>query len=186
MGTEPDTEKKKRKGTDVNIIISSLKNSIISTSYSNEKNKEYLCIWFTGARVLTLNQIFAILEKRPYEIFKYKKVWQECINNAIMTIPSNKRPYFYKNTRLTLFRRGVKLVDMDSFQTVFKYCIDGLRYGGILAEDNPNIISEIIPIQQKGATSVGIMLENIKEKEDLEQEDIFKKWFRSEEPTNIK
>ena len=88
-GEEQDNEKKKRKGTDVNVIINSLKNSIISTSYSNEKDKEYLCIWFTGARVLTLNQIFAILEKRPYEIFKYKKVWQECINNAIMTIPSN-------------------------------------------------------------------------------------------------
>ena len=185
-GEEQDNEKKKRKGTDVNVIINSLKNSIISTSYSNKKDKEYLCIWFTGARVLTLNQIFAILEKRPYEIFKYKKVWQECINNAIMTIPSNNRPYFYKNTRLTLFRRGVKLADMDSFQTVFKYCIDGLRYGGILAEDNPNIISEIIPIQQKGSTSVGIMLENIKEKENTEQEDIFKKWFQSDEPTNIK
>lgn len=185
-GVESNNEKKKKQGTDVNIITSSLKNSIISTSYSNEKNKEYLCIWFTGARVLTLNQIFAILEKRPYEIFKYKKVWQECINNAVMTIPSNKRPYFCQNTRLTLFRRGVKLVDMDSFQTVFKYCIDGLRYGGILAEDNPNIISEIIPIQQKGATSVGIMLENIKEKENMEQEDIFKKWFKVEEPIHKK
>lgn len=180
------TEKKKKKGTDVNVIINSLKNSIINTSYSTEKDKEYLCIWFTGARVLTLNQIFAILEKRPYEIFKYKKVWQECINNAIMSIPAHKRPYFYKNTRMTLFRRGTRLVDMDSFQTVFKYCIDALRYSGILSEDNPNIISEIIPIQQKGYTSVGIMLESIKEKENIEQEDIYKKWFKSEEPIEDK
>lgn len=172
---------KKKKGTDVNIIISSLKNSSITTLTSNEKGSEKICIWFSGARVLTLNQIFAILEKRPYEVFKYKKVWQECINNAIMTIPLDQRPYFNKTTRLTLFRRGTRLIDMDGFPTAFKYCIDALRYSGILSEDNPNIISEIIPIQQKGATSIGIMLESIDYEDEKEQENIYFNWFKKNE-----
>ena len=33
------TEKKKKKGTDVNVIIKSLKNIIINTSYSTENDK---------------------------------------------------------------------------------------------------------------------------------------------------
>lgn len=179
-------EPKKRKGTDVNQIISTLKDSIITTSTSNKKDEEKICIWFTGARVLTLNQIFAILENRKYEIFKYKKVWQECINTAILTIPAHERPYFNKATRLTLFRRGTRLVDLDSFQTVFKYCIDGLRYAGILSEDNPEIIVETIPIQQKGPTSVGIMLETIPDWKKKNDVNIYKEWFNKDEPLKEK
>lgn len=144
-----------------------------------------LVLWFPSARVLTLNELFTTLQNRKYEIFQYKDLWKKVINNVVLSMGKNK-PYFDGPTRIYLFRRGKRLIDLDSFQTIFKYIIDGLRYSGIIAEDNPNIVVEIIPIQEKGEPCIGIKLERLYHWENKQEKNIYQEWFNHEEPEIIK
>lgn len=167
----------KRKGVDVSKTISTISTSLIQVNSCNIKGKESFAVWYPGVRILSLNEIFAILERRKYEAFKYKKAWQEAIQKAVMLTPVSQRPYFDGPTKLTLYRRGARLIDLDSFQTMFKYPIDALRYSGILAEDNPNIIVETKSVQEKGEKAVALKLERLYDWQDKEVEDIHLKWF---------
>lgn len=164
-------------------IVQSLRTSTIVIDGSNEKGKEFLAIWFDGARVLSLNNILNSLEKREYEIFNYKKEWQKLINKALLLLPHEKRTFFDSPCKVTLFRQGVRLFDLDGFQSAFKYAIDALRYSQVLAEDNPNIMFDTIPIQKKGKTYItGLKIEKIQEEVELCEADIYSEWFSSEIP----
>lgn len=187
LGLKDDIETKnnKRKGVDVSKTISTISSSLIQVDSCNESGKENFSVWYPGVRILSLNEIFAILEKRKYEAFKYKKAWQEAIQKAVMLTPVSRRPYFNGPTRLTLYRRGARLIDLDSFQTMFKYPIDALRYSGILAEDNPNIIVETKSIQEKGEKAVGLKLERLYDWQENEIGDIHLKWFGIPEKNKI-
>lgn len=161
------------------IIMESLNSCQISTNLEQHSDKLFYSCWFSGARVLTLNELFSTLQSRKYEIFIYKKKWKLLIKEAVQI---NKNiPIFNGPTRIYLYRRGKRLIDLDSFQTIFKYAIDGLRQEGILPEDNPNIVVEIIPIQEKGEPAVGIRLERLYDWEDKKDLNIFKEWFNKEE-----
>lgn len=181
MKDEVEEKNNKRKGVDVSKSISTISSSLIQVHSSNIKGEESFAVWYPGVRILSLNEIFAILERRKYEAFRYKKAWQEAIQKAVMLTPVSKRPYFDGPTRITLYRRGARLIDLDSFQTMFKYPIDALRYSGILAEDNPNIIVETKSVQEKGEKAVALKLERLYDWQDTEKEDIHLKWFGKSE-----
>ena len=161
------------------VIMESLNSCKISTHLEQDTNNLFYSCWFSGARVLTLNELFSTLQSRKYEVFIYKKKWKLLIKEAVQM--NNKVPLFNGPTRIYLYRRGKRLIDLDSFQTIFKYAIDGLRHEGVLPEDNPNIVVEIIPIQEKGEPAVGIRLERLYEWEDKKYLNIFKEWFNKEE-----
>lgn len=146
----------------------------------NTESELTVSLWFPNARVLTLNELFTTLQNRNYEVFKYKDQWKKIISDTALSMGSHK-PFFDGPTRIYLFRRGKRLIDLDSFQTIFKYIIDGLRYSGIISEDNPNIVVEIIPIQEKGEPCVGIKLERLYDWKESTQKDIFKEWFNISE-----
>lgn len=181
MKDDVEDKNNKRKGVDVSKSISTISSSLIQVHSSNIKGEESFAVWYPGVRILSLNEIFAILERRKYEAFRYKKAWQEAIQKAVMLTPISKRPYFDGPTRITLYRRGARLIDLDSFQTMFKYPIDALRYSGILAEDNPNIIVETKSVQEKGEKAVALKLERLYDWQDIEKEDIHLKWFGKSE-----
>lgn len=175
--------KKKRKGTNVDAIMKSLNNPIIECKYEKSENKMILYIWFTGARVLTLNELFSILQSVKFKTFSYKKRWKELISLALLQLPVKDRPYFDGPTQITLYRRGKKLIDLDSFPVAFKYAIDGLRQAKIISEDNPEIMVSTIPIQQKGkTTSIGLKIERLYDWENNNTIDIHKEWFGYSEP----
>lgn len=179
---------KKRKGTNVDAIMETLKNPVIECKCEKSENKMILYIWFTGARVLTLNELFSILQVTKYKTYPYKARWKELIELALLQLPLKDRPYFDGPTQITLYRRGKKLIDLDSFQVAFKYAIDGLRKSNIIAEDNPEIMVSTIPIQQKGnGTSIGLKIERLYDwKEDYRERNIHKEWFGYEEPEQPK
>lgn len=167
----------KSKGINVKNITDALSTTLFESKVSYNENGPVLSLWFTGARVLTVNELFAIMQYRKYDTFKYKKMWKQLIFNAISLIPENERPFYDGATKVTLFRRGTKLIDLDSFQTVFKYALDGLTICRIIADDNPEIIVETKPIQQKGEHAIGIRLEKIKDWESNKDRDIYNEWF---------
>lgn len=162
-----------------NKIIDSLKYCDIKIDGSNEPGKEFICIWFEGARIMTLNEMLRTIQTHKYDLFKYKKEWQRLMSKAIMLLPKEKRPFFDTECSFTLFRQGVKLIDLDGFQAAFKYAIDALCYENILSEDNPNIMHETKSIQTKGKTYIcGLRIEKIKKSEDKSSEEVFNSWFK--------
>lgn len=150
----------------------------IKTSEINKLNKEapYECnisddhfsILFKGARLITINQIFSMLEieKRRYELFSYKKTWHNLITKILyeQKIQNKQLPFFDCPVEITVFRQAPKLVDRDAVSIMFKYIIDAFKRNskdnpyGIIAEDNPQIVTNIIPQSEKGKFYVGIRI----------------------------
>jgi hypothetical protein len=175
-----DNEKKVSSSTE-NIrvkIISSLQNCDITIDGSNEPGKEFISIWFNGARIMTLNEMLRTIQVQKYELFRYKKEWQKLMSRAILMLPKEKRPFFENECSFTLFRQGKRLIDLDGFQAAFKYAIDALCYENILSEDNPNIMHETKSIQSKGNSYIcGLRIEKIEKTKEKTSEEIFKDWF---------
>lgn len=164
--------KKSSGGIKVSDINKLNKEAIISYSSS----EEHFSILFIGAKLLSVNQIFAILQYRKYEIFNYKKLWHELIKKALeeasLELKSQKKdlPFFDDSVEITLFRQATRLVDEDAMSTMFKFIIDGLKRDGeknplgILAEDNPKIVHRIVCYSEKGDPAIGIKVKRIVEK----------------------
>ncbi len=179
-----DKKAKKTQGiktSDVNKI-----NKQSTVHFSSSDN--HVSILFEGAKLLSVNQIFAILQYRKYEIFTYKKIWHELIKKvldeqSILLRSENKKlPFFNEAVEITLFRQASRLVDEDAMSTMFKYIIDGLKrddvdnQNGILAEDNPKIVHRIVCYSEKGEPFVGIKVKKISEKKSaFSPNDILKK-----------
>jgi len=148
---------KKRKGVEVGPILASLKAPLV---YAVATPQPTLSLWFDGARLLTVNELFSILQYRKHQTYAYKKAWRQLIHRALEGM-EGPRPFFDGPTRIWLYRRGKGLVDLDSLPPMFKYAIDALRREGIIADDNPQIIVEPKLLQEKGLPAVGMRLERL-------------------------
>lgn len=146
-------------------------------------NQDYVSILFVGARLLSINQIFSILERRAYEIFKYKKMWQFLVQKAIEG--KEDLPWFEQDCELVLLRQAPRLVDNDALSTMFKYIIDALKVDKeknkkyfILKEDNPIVVNNIKLIQIKSKEYVvGIRVQRNKLKNNDSAEDFLEKEY---------
>lgn len=174
------TEKKQENS--VSKAIKSLKHCDIKIDSGIEDGQNYICFWFEGARLLTLNEMLSSIQSSSkYELFKYKKEWQCLIERSLLLLGKKNKHFFDTECSFTLFRQGVKLIDLDGFQAAFKYAIDALCYKKILSEDNPNIMHETISVQSKGKIYIcGIKIKTLnKPKENhYGATDIYNEWFK--------
>lgn len=167
----------KRKGVKETPILASLRDCSIEV----EASPTHMTIAFKGARLFTLNEIYAMLQYRSYIIFAYKKQWHALVLNALRLAGKNK-PSFDGPCKVTLFRQGSKKVDRDSLMVMFKYIIDALKHEpknkhvGLFSDDNPDIVYDDEKIQLLGEPIVGIRVEQIPVdsiKPDLTLADLF-------------
>ncbi len=156
-----------------------------SCNFSYTFSENHFSFVIFGARLLSVNQLFAILQYRKYEIFKYKKVWHEIVNKIIeqgrnealeKNIPF---PFFDEQVEITLFRQAPKLVDEDAMTTMYKFIIDGIKEDtkknnkGLITEDNPKIVHKISCYSEQGEYAIGFKVERIKDrKRDLSLKDL--------------
>jgi hypothetical protein len=156
---------KKKKNTGVNVyrLIQDNKKAPIQTTVS----EKHFSVTFDGARVLSINQIFAILQRRKEEIYAYKKYFHQAICDTLTLCANNlakenkSLPYFEDCVEITLFRQAPKLVDEDALTAMFKYMIDGLKRTkenphGILADDNPKIVHNYRCYNEIGEPQLGL------------------------------
>lgn len=175
---------KKRSSLNVTAIIKQNKESEVEISCG----EDYFIIGFSGAKLLSINQIFALLQggKRKYQLFSYKKAWHEIMKQKLedlyFELKSKKQelPYFSDAVELTLFLQAPRLVDEDAAVVMFKYIIDALKFDkeenphGILAEDNKKIIHNIVNYSLKGLPYVGLKIKRSTYKEiEYSKEDLF-------------
>lgn len=118
-----------------------------------------LVLWFEGARALTINQMISIFHNRPFQYFRYKKRWQAKVKDALVPWRVPDRPWrgFVHPVRIEIMRHASRLVDRDALPTMFKILIDALRAptNGIIRDDNPNEVVDLVPYQQKVAKASG-------------------------------
>lgn len=159
---EPAAEIKKRQGVKETPILASLHDCLASV----ECSPTHATLLFNGARLFTLNEIYALLQYRSYIVFSYKKQWHSLVRNALLAMGKSK-PHFDGPCKVTLFRQGKKSVDRDSLMVMFKYIIDALKdepkhgFFGIFPDDNPDIVYEDEKIQTLGPPMVGIRIDVI-------------------------
>jgi len=161
---------KKRQGVKVDPILNSLRSCKISASSS----ADHVALQFEGARLLTVNELFAILQFRKFQTFGYKKLWHQLVKKSVGLLV--EKPFFTENVKLILYRRGKKLVDLDSVPVMFKYAIDALRKEGLIEDDNPTVVVSVEIIQEKGEPSVGIRLERVK-RSQMDPGEAWTKWL---------
>ena len=179
-------KKKKSSGLKISDINKLNKSAICTTSVSDE----HISFLFNGAKLLSLNQIFAQLQLKfgQKQLFNYKKVWHDIIKSQLELLywdlksQNKKLPFFDTSVELTLFRQASRLVDEDAMSAMFKYIIDALKKDdtenpyGILAEDNPKIVHRIVCFSEKGEPFVGIKIKKVEEKKQhFSPEDILNK-----------
>lgn len=147
-----------------------------TATYEFTYSENHVSFLFKGARLLTINQIFAMLQmsKKKFEVFNYKKSWHKIITNILneKNLFHKDIPFFNDSVEVTLFRQAPRLVDEDALNTMFKYIIDGLKRNnidnpyGIIAEDNPKIVHRIVSQSEKGEHYVGIKIKRIENQVD--------------------
>lgn len=178
--------KRKRRGVEVSPLIAAQRTALPHVSLSGPGDPLVLALWFEGARVLTVNELFSVLQTRKHETFRYKKAARAMVSKALARLApaARKRAWFDGPTRLTLFRQGRRQIDLDSLATVFKYAIDTLRQEKIIDDDNPEVIVEIKLIQTRGAPSLGMRLERLAqwERPATTDDDVFRAWFGTAKP----
>jgi hypothetical protein len=156
------SEPAKRQGVKEAPILSSLR----ACDVEAECSPTHVTLLFRGARLFTLNEIYALLQYRRYVIFDYKKQWHVLVRQALSDLGEAK-PHFDKPCKITLFRQGSKAVDRDSLMVMFKYIIDALKdepkkgLDGIFPDDNPDIVYDDEKIQTRGEPLVGIRVDLI-------------------------
>lgn len=158
--------KGKRKSVNVHVaeVIQAVKESTVRASLSDR----HFTLVFDGARLLTLNEIYALLPFQPYLVYNYKTAWKNRIELALVEAKSihGTLPFFDKSCIFAGYRRSTRLVDQDGLSSCFKCILDDLRYqyvaGKILHDDNPKLIVSTPCFQiTKGQHQVGFRLEKL-------------------------
>lgn len=152
--------KKKRRGVNVRPIVTALRQSELKVA----AGEGFFSVRMEGARVLTVNEMFSILQYRKQEMFEYKNVCHRRIEEAVTLaklqggIPSLKGP-----VRLWLYRRGTKRVDRVDMTTIFKYLIDACVKQGIVVDDRDEVICDVRMQQENGEPALALRFEHMPE-----------------------
>lgn len=129
-------------------------------------------VWFAGARMLTINQMISLFtsqlnrapkvprgeKKKPaasqsgaFNYFKYKNRWQEQMKKAIDSLRATHglKGGFVHPVKIEVMRHATRPVDRDALSTMFKILTDAMRHNGIIQDDNPEVVVDVIPYQKK-------------------------------------
>lgn len=171
-----DKEKKnKKQSRNYDEIKNNLKNARYELRIEDNSDKKSFSLIIHESRILTLNEMLAILQREDWELFKYKKFVHELMRGIIK---NNQFPTFdgKKPLKVTYYRQSSRFIDNDSLPPSFKYFLDAFVESKIICDDNPNVIYDLKPIQVIGKDKmIGIRVEEIDV--DLEQPfDIYKEW----------
>lgn len=118
---------------------------------------EFLEFTLDGARLLSVNELYAL---HHFQRIAYRKAWHEAIQAAVLVVTGGPR-HWLKFDRFTVVvhRRARAGCDVDALNGHFKYAIDGLRYAGLIVDDDPAHMLSMSSTQEKGKPLVHIRVE---------------------------
>lgn len=173
-GLAPEKEVKpvkKRKSS----VMARMNQFNANSSYSYTVSENHVAILFNSAKLLSVNELFSILQSSKFNLYNYKTTCRGMIVKVLKEIHDQSKakgepyPFFDSNAEVILYRRGEKLVDNDAISTMFKYIIDAFKYNGdklsdkynpygILKDDNPLVIQNIESYSKEGVPAFGIQI----------------------------
>lgn len=179
---EKPKKKKKNKGLDFREVERTLNECVYHIKVENTEQEKSLSLILEDIRLVSLNEIFANLQTRPYEIFKYKKNCHALISKVLDSYQGEIPVFKDEKIEITYFRQASRFFDHDSLIPSFKYFLDSLVDNKVIMDDDPNIVSDIRPIQRiKGKDEkrlLGIKIKAIKQSEKNHKpiDDIYLEW----------
>ena len=113
-------------------------------------------IHWPGMTLLTLNEMLRVDHRN---LHAYRKACHDAVRNAILLTARRVHGLkFDGQVKITLYRRGTRLVDTDGLYASFKFLIDGFRLVNIIRDDDPLTIVSLEHKQEKGASAIGVTL----------------------------
>jgi hypothetical protein len=146
-GGKTDTpENRKRKAarkSRLERVIESIRTAALSGSY---ETGQFIELHFDGAMMLSPNELYAMHFSRR---IPYRKAWHDAVHWAMLTVTGGPRNFpMLDSFEMSIHRRAKQLCDTDSVDGYFKAPIDGLRYAGIIKDDNPACFKRFASISQ--------------------------------------
>ncbi len=112
---------------------------------------------YLGAHILSLNELLR-LDLRS--INGYRKLWHKKAEESRLLTGKHRHSTIAGAVRLTLYRQGKKLIDNDAMPAAFKFAIDGFKEAGLIVDDNPKVVQEILFQQRTGPYAVAMLFED--------------------------
>lgn len=136
---------KTKKPSRSEMAVQSLRQCRISGSHGKSN---FIEIILDGAQMLSVNEVLGM---HHFQRIAYKKAWHEVMTSAILVITGGPRHWSaFEKYRLTAHRQSMRQCDNDALNGHFKYAIDGLRYAGLLVDDDPNHMLSMHSTQSTG------------------------------------
>lgn len=144
-----DLRKKNAKSRPCHSIVRAVNTAVPVVSAFNPGG---FVLHFTGARLATLNDLFAMTH---FERRIYRKAWHKLVSDLVMESFHGTPPIFNR-VAISVSRVGPRLVDPDNI--IPKQPIDALRYAGLLADDTAQVVCRLDISQQIGPYAVAITI----------------------------
>ena len=120
---------------------------------------EYFRVVISGAKILSYNEILAL---HHYNRAKYRKAIHNLMHHATLLITRGPANFsIFEKFKITAIITSPSGVDLDALPSYLKYPIDGLRYSGVLMEDNQKHMKSIDATYEKGDYSLEIIVEKV-------------------------
>lgn len=156
---------KAKKPSRSEVAVQSLRQCRISGSH---QKGIFIEIVLDGAQMLSVNEVLGM---HHFQRIAYKKAWHEVMTSALLVITGGPRHWSsFERYRLTAHRQSMRQCDNDALNGHFKYAIDGLRYAGLLVDDDPNHMVSMNSTQSIGPYRVVLRMEVVGEEEQLAQQ----------------
>lgn len=183
---EKKTKAPPRRGLDMRPVLASLQMCTPRVRLDTGKAPS-LTLYFPDVRMLSHNEILAILPYRKWAIYRYKAAWRRLVGQALDlakaqaaeqgTGPINWQALFPSTVRLQLYRQARGSLDSDSASAVFKYAIDALVRNKVIVDDNRKILPSIIDHWAHGAPASAMRLEPWPDYQPPEPIDPIEQWL---------
>lgn len=110
-----------------------------------------LCMTFDGAHLASLD---ILLDSNHFTLSGYAKSWHNLVALAVhdLSLQQGESVGPFKTADIIVTRFAPRLLDMDNL--VPKGLVDGLRYTGVLPDDNPLIVKSVLVRQEVGQHAV--------------------------------
>lgn len=117
----------------------------------------YVEVAWQGMSLLTLNELLRIDHR---QLHAYRRACHECVQDAMWSLSGQSFGLRFQGpVTMKLLRTGKRLVDADGLYPAFKFLIDGFRYAGVIADDDPLHIVQMTHDQSVGDPEIGLRIE---------------------------
>jgi len=134
-------------------VISSIRSATCTGSH---RRGEFMELFFRGARTMGSN---ALMGLSHFQRIPVRDAWHEAVRWGVLELTKGPRHFdILKTYEIEATRYSPSMVDTDAIDSHLKYPIDGMRYAGVIIDDNPKWFRRLISHQEIGEYGLRIVV----------------------------